>query len=88
MTSDEIKTFLKRTTEKNNYVKIDFSKRDSLYGIFLTAEKDFPDLSSKNFWRIVTRKHFDEYTKTKSVDLARIFNGSEFTRLSLVTDGF
>lgn len=88
MNTEEIQKFLQtKTTSGNSYVKIDFKKRDSIYGLFV-IDNDYNDLSSKNFWRIVTRKHFDEYNKSKNINLARIFNGSEFSKLSLLTDDF
>jgi hypothetical protein len=88
MNTEEIQKFLQtKATSTNNYVKIDFKKRDPIYGLFV-IDNDFNDLSSKNFWRIVTRKHFDEYNKSKNINLARIFNGSEFSKLSLLTDDF
>jgi hypothetical protein len=88
MNSEEIKKFIeKKITKKDNYVKIEFSKREPVYGIFITGA-DYQDLSSKNFWRIVTSKNFDTYNKTKDINLARIFNGSEFSKLSLLSDEF
>ena len=88
MNSEEIKKFIEnKITKKDNYVKIEFSKREPIYGIFITGS-DYQDLSSKNFWRIVTSKNFDNYSKTKDINLARIFNGSEFSKLSLLSDEF
>jgi hypothetical protein len=88
MNSEDIQKFLeKKAIEQNSYVKIDFRTRDSIYGLFL-KEGDYNDLKSKNFWRIVTRTHFDAYSKSKNADLAKIFNGAEFSRLTLLTDGF
>lgn len=88
MNPEQIRNFIAtKVTWKNKYVKIEFSKRDPLYGIFLT-EADYTELSSKNFWRIVTSKNFDAYNKTKDVNLARLFNGSEFSKLSLLSDEF
>jgi hypothetical protein len=89
MNIEQIESFLSAKTKgKEKYVKIDFRKRDSIYGLFITDFNDYKDFSSKNFWRIVTSKHFDAYKKSNSMDLARIFNGSEFTKLSLLTDEF
>lgn len=89
MQSDDILKFLEtKAAGKDAYIKIDFRTREPIYGLFLTDDKDFSDLRSKNFWRIVTRKHFDEYNRSKNRELARIFNGAEFTKLSLLTDGF
>ena len=88
MNTEEIQKFLvTKTSPQNSYVKIDFKKREPIYGLFV-QDGDYNDLKSKNFWRIVTRKHFDEYSKSKNVNLAKIFNGSEFSRLSLLTDDF
>ena len=89
MNTEQIQSFLsKNISKQNTYVKISFQKREAIYGLFLTEEKDYKDLSAKNFWRIVTRKNFDEYTKSGNSSLARIFNGSEMTRLSLLKDEF
>jgi hypothetical protein len=88
MTSEQIKKFVEtKITRKDKYVKIEFSKRDPLYGIFIT-DTDYQDLSAKNFWRIVTSKNFDAYNKNQDTNLAKIFNGSEFSRLSLLNDEF
>lgn len=89
MNSEQIQKFLRKiTSQKNQYLKISFQKRDPIYGLFLTEERDYQDLSTKNFWRIVSRKNFDQYNKSGDVSLSRIFNGSEMTRLSLLTDEF
>lgn len=89
MNSEQIQNFLGKTPSgKSQYVKISFQKREPIYGLFLTNEKDFQELSVKNFWRIVSRKNFDEYEKSRNVNLSRIFSGSEITRLSLLNDEF
>ncbi len=88
MNPQQIKNFIEsETTQKSQYVKIEFGKREPVYGIFI-AGTDYQDLSAKNFWRIVTSKNFDAYSKTKDLNLARIFNGSEFSKLSLLSDEF
>ncbi len=88
MNIEEIEKFLTTKAQpEQNYVKIDFKKRDSIYGLFI-KDGDYSDLKSKNFWRIVTRTHFDEYQKSKNKSLARIFNGMEFSRLTLYKDSF
>jgi hypothetical protein len=89
MNIEDIENFLtkKATSPDNNYIKITFKKRDAIYGLFI-KDKDYTDLKSKNFWRIVTRTHFDEYNKSKNNGLAKIFNGSEFSRLTLYTETF
>lgn len=89
MNSEQIQIFLRKTaSEKSQYVKISFQKREPIYGLFLTNEKDYQDLSTKNFWRIVSRKNFDQYKKSGDVNLSRIFSGSEMTRLSLLAEEF
>lgn len=88
MNADEIAKFLEtKATQDSSYVKIDFKKRDPIYGLFV-IDNDYKDLKSKNFWRIVTRTHFDDYSKSRNVNLAKIFNGAEFSRLSLLSESF
>ena len=88
MNPEQIKKFIEtKVTGESKYVKIQFSKREPVYGIFIT-DGDYKELSSKNFWRIVTSKNFDAYNKSRDTNLARIFNGSEFSKLSLLTDEF
>jgi len=89
MNSEQIQSFLsKNISAKDRYVKISFQKRETVFGLFLTEEKDYKELSSKNFWRIVTQKNFDQYNKSKDLSLSRIFNGSEISRLSLMKDDY
>ena len=88
MNVEDIEKFLDtKTSPQNNYVKISFRQREAIYGLFI-RDKDFKDLKSKNFWRIVTRSHFDEYNKSKNAGLAKIFSGSEFSKLTLYKDSF
>lgn len=89
MNTEEIEKFLDaKLAGKEDYVKIMFKKRDSIYGLFVRGHKDYTDLKSKNFWRIVPRSQFDAYSKSRNVDLAKIFSGSEFTRLAIYKDSF
>jgi len=88
MNIEEIEKFLeKKITQQNNYVKITFKKRDAIYGLFI-KDTDYSDLKSKNFWRIVTRTHFDAYNRTRNAGLAKIFCGTEFQRLTPHTEAF
>ncbi len=88
MNIEEIEHFLdKKNSVSPDYVKIDFKKRDPIYGLFI-KDRDYVDLKSKNFWRIVTRPNFDVYNRSKDVNLAKIFNGSEFSKLTLYKDSF
>lgn len=85
---EEIQKFLsdKLSSTDSDYVKISFKKRESVYGLFVTDNKDFHELKAKNFWRIVPRSQFDAYRRSKNIGLAKLFSGSEFTRLTLLKE--
>ena len=86
MNSEEIEKFLtEKTTATEIYVKIDFKKRDTIYGLFV-KDKDYGDLKSKNFWRIVPQSRLAAYEKSKDINLSRIFLGSDFQKLTFVTN--
>jgi len=81
MSNEEIEKFFdKQQVKDGQQVKIEFKKRNTIYGIFI-AGNDYADLKAKNFWRIVTSINFDAWKRSKDVNLAKIFNGSEFSRL-------
>jgi hypothetical protein len=83
MTNDQIEKFISNNLEDfGQPVKISFKTRNSLEGIFIQAQ-DYLELKSKNFWRIVTATNLENYRKSKDVSLARMFNGAEFTKLSI-----
>jgi hypothetical protein len=83
MTNDQIEKFLGTHVEDlNKPVKIFFKTRNTLEGIFLKTP-DYAELKSKNFWRIVTGVNVESFKKSKDMSLARMFNGSEFTKLSV-----
>ncbi|HRO47870.1 short-chain dehydrogenase [Agriterribacter sp.] len=83
MTKDEVETFLMRIQSEELPVQIGFKTRKSFVGLFIKTG-DYTDLKSKNFWRIVGASKIDEYKVSGNRDLARIYNGMEFTRLSKV----
>jgi hypothetical protein len=84
MNVEEIQNFLdKHELPKGKYLKIQFKKRDAIFGLFV-KDRDYNDLKSKNFCRIVTFTHLEEFNKSNNVNLAKIFSGSEFSRLSVV----
>jgi hypothetical protein len=84
MNIEKIADFVsKNSTGKDKFIKIDFKNRAAVYAHFLTESNDFQDLSAKNFWRVVTDKQFDDYSVSKSLNFARIFHGSDFTKLSM-----
>ena len=89
MNIEEIQKFLDtKATQGDNYVRITFKKRNAIYGLFVTGHKDYEDLKSKNFWRIVPRSQFEAYDVSKNVGLAKIFHGSEFSRLTIHGESF
>ena len=70
MTNDMIEKFIDNKGQKN-----------AVKGVFIRTN-DYDELKSKNFWRIVSASKVEEWEKTKDSNLARIYNGAEFTRLS------
>jgi hypothetical protein len=88
MNIEDIERFLdKQKNLEEQYIKIDFKKREPVYGLFLKGQ-DYSDLKSKNFWRIVTQVHFDAWNKRRDSNLSRIFSGSDFSKLTLYKDSF
>lgn len=86
MNIEDIENFLnKNKNDKSRYVKISFKKRNDVFGLFI-KDRDYDHLKSKNFWRIVTKLHFTEYEQTNDMSLAKIFNGSEFSRLATYSE--
>jgi hypothetical protein len=82
MTNDQIEKHLLNATESKKIFRIHFKTRNSILGMFINTA-DYEDLKSKNFWRIVTSANIDNWKKSKDMNFARIYNGSEFTKLSL-----
>ena len=78
MTIEQIERFI--GTEPDVFSKIALKAR-TVEGIFIKAP-DFLELKKKNFWRIVTSNKMEEYQKSKDINLSRIFNGQEFTKLA------
>ncbi len=82
MTIEQIEKFIAVNKEEfKEPIKIFFKTRGTVEGIFIITQ-DFTELKRKNFWRIVSSKNLDDYRKSKDMGLSRIFNGSEFTKLS------
>ena len=82
MTNEQIEKFLSSNIQTGSLIRISFKTRNSILGIFIKA-KDFDELKSKNFWRIVSEAHVQEWQKTKDLSFCRMFNGTEFTKLSV-----
>ena len=81
MTNEAIIKFIEAKGHATKALNIHFKTRSTITGLFVRGN-DFQELQSKNFWRIVTSTNLSEYEKTKNMNLAKIFSGSEFTRLS------
>ena len=86
MTVEQIETFLERETiPQGKIIRFELKKRDPVRGIIVQG-RDYQELKTKNFWRIVTQKNLPAYQKTNDISLARIFAGSDFAKLSLVSN--
>jgi hypothetical protein len=82
MTIEEIEKFLSSAKTENEAVRISFKKRDPMNGLFI-KDRDYADLKSKNFWRIVPQSQLELYSQSKNVNLAKIFSGSDFAKLAV-----
>ena len=81
MTSEMIEKFVEGKGRKDSAVNIHFKERSTITGLFIRTA-DYGELKTKNLWRIVSNGKIEEWNKTKNLDLARIFNGLSFTRLT------
>ncbi|MBC7868199.1 MAG: short-chain dehydrogenase [Gloeobacteraceae cyanobacterium ES-bin-316] len=81
MTNELIEKYVAPRQVGEKEIKIFFKQRSTITGIFIKGA-DYDELRSKNFWRIVTNANITTWKQTKDVNLAKIFNGMEFTRLS------
>lgn len=82
MTNEQIEKFLSTEHLDASNVQISFKTRKPISGIFIKT-KDYSELKSKNFWRIVGEAFIEQYKQSKDVSLGRIYNGAEFTKLGL-----
>jgi hypothetical protein len=78
MTNDQIDDILKKRGFSTFMIR--FKTRSPIKGLFIKTN-DYAELSRKNLWRIVSEGHIAEYGRTNDDNLARIFNGVDFTRL-------
>jgi len=82
MTIEQIEKVIGHIPEDFNHpTKIFFKTRNTVEGVFIRTA-DYSELKGKNFWRIVTVKHIEDYRKSKDTNLSRIFNGTEFVKLA------
>ena len=82
MTSEQIDNFLKKHNFDQQTVKVSFRTRAAFVGIFIKTD-DYNDLKVKNFWRVINESNVKQYLSSKDTKLARIFNGTEFVKLSV-----
>jgi hypothetical protein len=84
MNIEDIQKFLdNKTSSTQSHVMISFKKRNMICGLFVKGHRDYTELRAKNFWRIVPQSQFSAYQKTGDIQLAKIFSGTEFSRLSI-----
>lgn len=83
MTSEQISKFIEASHLTKNPVKIEFKTRSSINGLFIQGT-DYNELKVKNFWRIVAEPRIKDWKTTNDNNLSRIFNGTEFTKLSAI----
>jgi hypothetical protein len=83
MTTDMIEKFVEAEGRKGHLINIYFKQRNTVTGLFINTN-DYKDLKAKNFWRIVPKNNIEQWNQTKSLNFAKIFNGTEFTKLSEV----
>ena len=89
MNIEDIQRFLdSKTSTGKEQVKITFKKREAVYGLFVKEHKDYSDLKSKNFWRIVPQNQLETYQRTKDIGLAKIFHGADFSKLAVSSEAF
>jgi hypothetical protein len=88
MNSEDIEKFFEKKAVLNeDYVKISFKTREAMYGLFL-KDAEYNYLKAKNFWRIVPQSQLEAFKTSKNANLARIFNGAEFSKLSTYQESF
>ncbi len=80
MTYDNIEKYVESKKVKNRLVNISFKKRNAITGLFIQW-KDYEEMKIKNFWRVVPEAKIAEWEKTNDMQLARLFSGSDFTKL-------
>ena len=84
MTYEQIEDFIQKKATAKNTFQIRFKTRNPIKGLFIKTS-DYSELSRKNLWRIVSETNIEAYNKSKDENLARIFNGTEFTKLETLS---
>ena len=82
MTTEQIERFIgNNPSDAAHFTRVFFKTRNTVEGVFIQAS-DYLELKKKNFWRIVALNRIEEYRQSQDINLSRIFNGSEFTKLA------
>ncbi len=81
MTPELIEKFVENKDRKNAIINVHFKDRNMVSGIFIRG-LDYDELKQKNFWRIVSKTQANSWEETRDNNLARIYSGASFTRLS------
>lgn len=82
MLPEQIAKFVETEQQDHPTVKVEFKKRNPINGLFVKL-RDYEELKQKNFWRIVPEINLAKWHKTKDINSVKMFNGSEFTKLSV-----
>jgi hypothetical protein len=80
MTQDQIIAIVRKNQSPEPVLEIRFKTRSPMKGLFIKSA-DYQELSRKNFWRVVSERNIEEFKETRDENLARIYNGMEFTGL-------
>jgi hypothetical protein len=83
MTNEQIENFFQTAKLDSSMVQISFKTRSAIIGMFIQTN-DYAELKSKNLWRVVSESKIEDFMVRRDLNLARIFNGSEMTRLNIV----
>jgi hypothetical protein len=81
MTAEMIEKFIDKKDVEGKPIHIHFKERSTIAGIFVKG-KDYRELKSKNFWRVVNTNVASQWTETNDINLTRLYSGVSFTKLS------
>jgi hypothetical protein len=86
MTVEQIENWLKKeAVPQGKIIRFEMKKRNPIRGLIVQG-RDYSELKTKNFWRIVTQTNLVAYQKSNDIGLAKIFSGTDFAKLSFVTN--
>lgn len=82
MTTEMIEKFVESDERVEIPANIFFKQRNTITGLFIKAN-DYHELKPKNLWRVVTKANLEQWKKTGSMNFVKIFNGNDFTKLTV-----